>query len=123
MESRNWLARLGAGRANPVANAGGFNERIRLVVSPTAGTFVLRDHPASLAGVAVRGGDCVGHVTTPGGDVAVRSQFDGEVVELLAHPGERVRQYQPICWLTADDLHPDLAGRRLEDLSVEVPGH
>jgi hypothetical protein len=47
-----------------------------------------------------------------GGDVAVCSHFDGELVELLAHLGERVRRHQAIGWLVASDVRTHAAGHR-----------
>jgi thioester reductase-like protein len=104
VERETQLARLRSGRPESVASAGDPCGHPRLIVSPTAGTFVPRLHPSALAGTAVRVGDSVGHVTSMGGEVAVCSQFDGELVELLAHPGERVRRHQPIGWLTTADV-------------------
>jgi hypothetical protein len=33
----------------------------------------------------------------------VHSPFTGELLGLLAAPGERVRAYQPVAWLTTAD--------------------
>lgn len=78
----------------------------RVVVAPAAGVF----HPhADLARVpgpgqlatddpqapSVAVGDTVGTV----GATEVRTPFGGSVVGLLAHPGERVAEGQPLAWL------------------------
>lgn len=68
----------------------------RLVISPAAGVF----EPAGAAppsGGAVEVGTVLGTV----GAHEVRSPFAGELVGVLAHPGERVQAGQPIAWLRA----------------------
>jgi [acyl-carrier-protein] S-malonyltransferase len=85
----------------------------RLVVSPCAGIFELPSAAASAtsatsatsagttsgpdagAGNQVEIGDLVGTVS----GTEVRSPFAGELMGVLAHPGERVQAGQPIAWL------------------------
>jgi [acyl-carrier-protein] S-malonyltransferase len=80
----------------------------RLIVSPCAGVFDLGAPelgalqpgfagagPALGNSVAV--GDLIGFVS----GTEVRSPFAGELMGLLAHPGERVQAGQPLAWLRA----------------------
>jgi len=69
----------------------------RMIVSPTVGVF----RPAAVAagGRRVDEGDTIGHVEGPGSSVAVRSPFRGDLVGVLARPGERLREGQPVAWL------------------------
>ncbi len=87
----------------------------RLVVSPCAGIFGSPTEPAgdrsSQTGAAGPGpapagpapgqmvdiGDLIGNVS----GTEVRSPFAGELMGVLAHPGERVQAGQPIAWLRA----------------------
>jgi len=66
----------------------------RLIISPTAGLF---EHPegACSPGETIGTGDLVGLVS----GAEVRSPFAGELMGVLAHPGERVQPGQPIAWL------------------------
>jgi [acyl-carrier-protein] S-malonyltransferase len=63
--------------------------------SPTApaATAATLDHP--LTGSQVNIGDLVGSVS----GAEVRSPFAGELMGVLAHPGERVQAGQPLAWL------------------------
>jgi biotin carboxyl carrier protein len=45
----------------------------------------------------------VGVVHSSGEEVPVCSAFSGFFMGLLAHPGERVREGQPVAWLRAFD--------------------
>ncbi len=65
----------------------------RLVVSPSAGVFTPSED--SLAGTKIS----VGHVLGTVGSRDVVSSFSGEVIGVLALPGERVKSSQPIAWL------------------------
>ncbi len=65
----------------------------RLVVSPGAGLF--RPEAGIGAGTIVEAGTVVGHV----GDLAVRSAFAGELVDVLAVDGERLAPSEPVAWL------------------------
>ena len=75
----------------------------RMVVSPTAGVF----NPTSLdilgldspVGAEIGVGTLLGSVS--GTDV--RSPFDGRLMGVLAHPGERVQAGQPIAWLRTSE--------------------
>lgn len=76
----------------------------RLVVAPCRGVF----EPAPPAHVTTEGevvleGQSVGVIHASGEEVPVRSAFSGFFMGLLAHPGERVREGQPVAWLRAFD--------------------
>ena len=76
----------------------------RLVVAPVTGTFfpafteVSAEHP----GIVVVG-DEIGVLVQSGDKYPVVSPFTGRLMGMLAMPGERVREYQPIAWLTSAD--------------------
>jgi biotin carboxyl carrier protein len=88
----------------------------RLVISPCAGIFQLAAKGSggaagpvgaattgtataatSPAGTPIEIGDLVGLVS----GTEVRSPFAGDLMGVLAHPGERVQPGQPIAWLRA----------------------
>jgi biotin carboxyl carrier protein len=72
----------------------------RIIVSPAAGTFRSAEPELVTAeGEVVRCGQVVGVVEASGDDVPVCSAFDGWMMGMLAMPGERVREGQPIAWL------------------------
>ena len=64
------------------------------VISPCAGIF---ESPTGSVGPAVQIGDLLGFVS----GAEVRSPFAGDLMGVLAHPGERVQAGQPIAWLRA----------------------
>jgi biotin carboxyl carrier protein len=76
----------------------------RLIIAPVSGTFhpsfpdVCPEQPAM---VAI--GDQIGVVVRSGEKHTVESAFTGLLLGLLVLPGERVRQHQPIGWLSTDD--------------------
>jgi biotin carboxyl carrier protein len=68
----------------------------RMIVAPTVGTF----RPVDLGeGSHVTLGQTVGMLEGPGTSTPVESPFTGRLVGMLAHPGERIREGQPIAWL------------------------
>jgi biotin carboxyl carrier protein len=69
----------------------------RMIVAPGVGVF----HPNTEVdeGSAIRAGDVVGELVGPGTNVPVHSPFEGTVMGMLAHDGERLREGQPIAWL------------------------
>ena len=74
----------------------------RLVVAPATGTF--RPFPpetVTVEGEIVTEGQALGIVEGPGMAAPVRSAFRGFLMGMLAHPGERVREGQPVAWLRA----------------------
>jgi [acyl-carrier-protein] S-malonyltransferase len=99
------VATLTGETAVPVGDAaeGHQGERLyvseRLVISPCAGIFerptLVEPTGEAGAGQPVQIGDLVGTVS----GTEVRSPFAGELMGILAHPGERVQAGQPIAWL------------------------
>ena len=81
----------------------------RVIVAPALGVFKPVDLRASgvevqegeivTEGEMVVEGQVVGVVEARGAAHPVRSAFNGFLVGLLAHPGERVREGQPVAWL------------------------
>jgi biotin carboxyl carrier protein len=68
----------------------------RMIVAPTVGTFRavdVTDHSP------VQAGQTVGVVEGPGTSTPVASPFSGQIVGMLVHPGERLREGQPVAWL------------------------
>jgi hypothetical protein len=78
---------------------------LRLVTAPGAGMFVPGEcHPTSHTHrVTVDVGDALGLLVRLGGAEPVRSPCRGRLRGLLALPGERVRNHQPLAWITVDD--------------------
>ena len=74
----------------------------RVIVAPALGVFrpVAEDHPPE--GRVVQAGEVVGVVEVGGRTVPVRSAFTGLLLGMMAHPGERVRENQPVAWLRVD---------------------
>jgi hypothetical protein len=74
----------------------------RLIVAPAAGVF--RPRPTVVGtGRTVRAGQPVGAIERLGGRVEVVSAHTGRLMGLLALPGERVRDHQPLAWLRVPD--------------------
>jgi biotin carboxyl carrier protein len=74
----------------------------RVVVSPATGTFTaLPPGTVTTEGEIVMQGQAVGTVDGPGGAIAVESPFTGFLMGIIALPGERVRQGEPVAWLRA----------------------
>jgi predicted deacylase len=68
----------------------------RMIVAPAGGVF----RPIELdPGSQLSAGQTVGMVDGPGTSTRVASPFSGRLVGMLAHPGERLREGQPIAWL------------------------
>ena len=72
----------------------------RVVVSPATGRFTaLPPQTVTTEGEIVRRGQPVGLIDGPGGTVSVDSPFTGFLMGILALPGERVREGEPVAWL------------------------
>jgi biotin carboxyl carrier protein len=69
----------------------------RVIVAPAVGVF--RPLTAATDDELVAEGQSIGVVEGPGTTTPVRSPFAGELVGMLAHPGERLREGQPVAWL------------------------
>ena len=72
----------------------------RVILAPALGVFRPAPSESSTAeGELVTEGQIVGVIESSGDTVDVRSPFTGSFMGLLAHPGERVREGQPVAWL------------------------
>ncbi|MEO7836700.1 MAG: hypothetical protein ABIS21_03535 [Acidimicrobiales bacterium] len=81
----------------------------RVILAPALGVFepaAEGDGPSSqegdggvVEGQFVTEGQVVGVVKVSGKSLPVRSAFTGFLMGMLAHPGERVREGQPVAWL------------------------
>ncbi len=68
----------------------------RMIVAPSVGVF----RPVDLAEDAdVEPGQTIGMLDGPGTSTPVASPFAGRLVGVLVHPGERLREGQPVAWL------------------------
>ncbi|HEX5094761.1 MAG TPA: acetyl-CoA carboxylase biotin carboxyl carrier protein subunit [Acidimicrobiia bacterium] len=68
----------------------------RVVIAPAVGVF----RPTIVdTGKVVREGDEIGVIEALGTSHPVRSPFDGTIMGMLAHSGERMRAGQPVAWL------------------------
>jgi biotin carboxyl carrier protein len=68
----------------------------RMIVAPSVGVF--RPHLVA-DGDVVDAGEEIGVVIGPGMSMPVRSPFRGKLIGMLAHPGERLREGQPVAWI------------------------
>jgi len=72
----------------------------RVVVSPATGRFTaVPPQTVTTEGEIVRRGQLVGIIDGPGGAVSIESPFTGFLMGILALPGERVREGEPVVWL------------------------
>jgi len=68
----------------------------RMIVAPTVGVF----QPVELPDDSdVTAGQTIGLLEGPGTSIPVSSPFAGRLVGVLARPGERLREGQPVAWL------------------------
>ena len=69
----------------------------RMIIAPSVGVFRAADDldEGDLVGV----GQTVGVLDGPGTSTPVCSPFQGRLVGMLVHPGERLREGQPVAWL------------------------
>ena len=68
----------------------------RLIVAPAAGVF--RTSGVHIGDI-VEAGSTIGYLDGPGTSAAVASPFTGLIQGMLAAPGERLREGQPVAWL------------------------
>ena len=72
----------------------------RVIVSPVTGRFTaLPPETVTTEGEIVLRGQAIGLVDGPAGAVSVESPFTGFLMGLLALPGERIREGEPVAWL------------------------
>jgi biotin carboxyl carrier protein len=73
----------------------------RLITAPRAGVFhpFLSELPITDVG-RIMAGESIGMLVHSGEKSMVESPFDGVFRGLLVLPGERVRQGQPVAWVT-----------------------
>jgi biotin carboxyl carrier protein len=72
----------------------------RVIVAPAVGVFQpLPPETVTTEGELVDEGQPVGTVSVGGEELPVRSAFRGFLMGMLAVPGERVREGQPVAWL------------------------
>jgi biotin carboxyl carrier protein len=72
----------------------------RIVAAPSAGVFtLLPPDVVTSEGEIVRAGQELGAIERNAGSVPVVSAHTGFLMGLLAMPGERVRDGQPLAWL------------------------
>lgn len=73
----------------------------RLITAPRAGVFhpFLSDLPVTDMG-RIEAGESIGVLVHSGEKSMVESPFEGVFRGLLVLPGERVRQDQPLAWIT-----------------------
>jgi biotin carboxyl carrier protein len=71
----------------------------RVILAPAVGVFRPTEEHEAPEGKTVTAGDIVGVVEASGRELPVRSAFTGRLVGMMAHPGERVREGQPVAWL------------------------
>jgi biotin carboxyl carrier protein len=68
----------------------------RMIVAPSVGVF----RPNVVGrGDVVNAGEEIGVVEGPGTSMPVCSPFRGRLIGMLAQPGERLREGQPVAWL------------------------
>ncbi|HEY3139493.1 MAG TPA: hypothetical protein VGJ86_00090 [Acidimicrobiales bacterium] len=72
----------------------------RLIPAPAAGVFrLLPPEVVTSEGEIVQAGQVMGSIDRNAGAVDVVSPHTGFLMGLLAHPGERVRDGQPLAWV------------------------
>lgn len=72
----------------------------RLIVAPAGGRFrALPPEVITAEGEIVGVGQAIGMVERPTDEVPILSAHQGFLMGMLALPGERVRESQPVAWL------------------------
>jgi biotin carboxyl carrier protein len=69
----------------------------RVIIAPSVGIFRPLDDIDE--GALVDEGQAVGLLDALGTSIPVCSPFRGKLVGMLVHPGERLREGQPVAWL------------------------
>ena len=84
---------------HPLHHGEGLAVPERMIVAPAVGVFRPHLEAAGDDEGLVSEGQSIGVVEGPGTTTPVCSPFAGRIVGLLAHPGERLREGQPVAWL------------------------
>jgi hypothetical protein len=72
----------------------------KLILAPSRGVVTVLDPKVVTAeGEIVEVGQAVAIITNSGDEIAAVSRFNGFLMGMLVHTGERVRPGQPIAWL------------------------
>ena len=72
----------------------------RMIVAPAVGVFrPLEPDVVTCEGEFLEEGQAIGVLHGPGSEVLVRSPFRGFLMGMLAEPGQRLREGQPVAWL------------------------
>lgn len=72
----------------------------RVIIAPTAGRFrPLAPDGADDDAARLVAGQQIGVLDLPDRSRPVHSPFEGRLMGMLAHAGERVREGQPLAWL------------------------
>jgi biotin carboxyl carrier protein len=72
----------------------------RMIVAPAVGVFrPVEPETVTCEGELVDEGQTIGMLHGPGREVPVRSPFRGFLMGMLAEPGQRLREGQPVAWL------------------------
>jgi biotin carboxyl carrier protein len=72
----------------------------RVIVAPVGGVFrPLAPATVTAEGEIVHEGQMIGVLEGPGTRQPVRSPFRGFLMGMLASPGERLREGEPVAWL------------------------
>lgn len=72
----------------------------RMIVAPAVGVFrPLDPETVTCEGEIVDEGQAIGVIEGPGTAVDVCSPFRGFLMGMLAAPGQRLREGQPVAWL------------------------
>lgn len=71
----------------------------RVILAPAVGVFRPVEDDDAPEGTVVKAGQVVAMVEVGGRKLPVRSAFTGLLIGMMAHPGERVRENQPVAWL------------------------
>ena len=72
----------------------------RVIVSPATGVFCRLDGHRQLRGAVINRGDVIGTLQSLRVSTPIRSPFAGLLEGLLVSEGQRVRQGQPVAWMT-----------------------
>lgn len=72
----------------------------RMIVAPAVGVFrPLEPEIVTCEGEFVEKDQAIGVLEGPGMEIVVRSPFRGFLMGMLAEPGQRLREGQPVAWL------------------------